>query len=52
MAKDDKTDMSTKYYSISPIIINKETLVKEITTLQLKVELLVKDIRELKKRKR
>ena len=38
MAKDDKTDI---------IMINGETLVKEITTLQVKFELLVKDNREL-----
>ena len=41
MTKDDKTDV---------IMINGETLVKEITTLQVKFELLVKDIRELQEK--
>ena len=52
MAKDDKTDISTKYLSIFPNMNNKETLVKEITTLELKVERLVNEIRELQKKEK
>ena len=51
MAKDDKTDISTKYLYIFPNMNNKETLVKEITTLELKVERLVNEIRELQKKR-
>ena len=50
MAKDDKPVILTIYYFIFLIMINGENLVKEITTLQMKFEIVVKEIRELQEK--